>query len=199
MAALPPVPVSDDSSTTPLDRALEWRVRPAVPADCGAAALVAQATFLETYATLLPAADLVDFCAGEHSAAAYRAFLAEGARLWLAEEARTGAPLGYALLTEPDLGAASGEFAAAPDDIELKRIYALSCGQGLGLGSALLAAVVDAARALGRTRLVLGVYRGNARALAFYERSGFVPVGTRRFIVADAAYDDFILARPLGG
>ena len=193
--------VSPAPSEGSLHRPVAWRIRAAGPDDCAAVALVAQATFLETYATLVPVADLIAFCARQHTEAAYRGFLAEGGHLWLAEEAQTGAPLGYALVTEPALGAMPEDGSAVsiePGDIELRRIYVLSRCQGLGLAGALMDQAGQAARALGRTRLVLGVHRGNARALAFYARCGFTQVGTRRFVVATAGYDDFILARPLG-
>lgn len=196
----PAPPQGEHPAAASIHRPLEWRIRAAGPDDCAAIALVAQATFLETYAALVPVADLIDFCARQHSPEAYRGFLAEGGDLWLAEEAMTGAPLGYALLTTPALGAVPDDdtaFHPASSDSELRRIYVLSRCQGLGLAGRLMDRAMDRARALGRTRLVLGVHRGNARALAFYARHGFTPVGTRRFVVATAGYDDFILARPL--
>jgi ribosomal protein S18 acetylase RimI-like enzyme len=60
-----------------------------------------------------------------------------------------------------------------------------------------MSAAVEAARAAGAPRLLLGVYGGNARALAFYARQGFTEAGTRRFQVGANLYDDLVLARPL--
>lgn len=53
--------------------------------------------------------------------------------------------------------------------------------QGRGVGSALLAAVIDLAENwVGYTRLELTVYANNAAALALYRKFGFVVEGTLR-------------------
>lgn len=154
-----------------------------------AVALVGAATILETYAGLLRREDMLAFCSGEHSADAYRRFLKKGARIWLAEAEGTRSPVGYAMLTPPELDNAE------PGDIELKRIYTLTRMQGTGLGAALMATAVEAAQ--GYRRLLLGVNSHNTRALAFYKRQGFETIGTRRFLVGSVEHDDFVLARTL--
>jgi ribosomal protein S18 acetylase RimI-like enzyme len=166
-----------------------WAIRAAGPEDAPALALVGAATFLETFAGTVDGGAIVRHCARVHSAEAYARQFRDGASAFLATTAPGDAPVGYALLGRPDLpGAADG-------DIELKRIYALSRFHGSGLGNALMAAALAAAA--GHRRLALGVYRGNARALAFYARHGFATVGERRFDVGGIAYDDLVLARPL--
>ena len=105
------------------------------------------------------------------------------------EAAEGGAPLGYALIGQPDLDAAQD------GDVELKRIYSLSRFHGSGMGAALMNAAVQASA--GYQRLLLGVYHGNARALKFYAKQGFTQIGTRQFQVGPRLYDDYILARPL--
>ena len=168
---------------------LPWRVRSAGPDDSGALALVGAATFLETYAGLLPAQAMIDHCAANNSPEAFRRLFAAGAQAWLAEASEGGAPLGYAVLTPPDLPAARA------GDIELRRFYALSRCHGTGMGKALLAAA--RAGAAGHERLVLGVFGKNARALDFYGRQGFSEVGTREFNVGGLICQDFVLAFPL--
>lgn len=86
---------------------------------------------------------------------------------------------------------------AQSGDVELKRIYLLSRFHGTGLGAALMAAAVAEARTRGAPRLLLGVYANNARAIAFYRKQGFVPIGTRQYAVGAELYDDIVLARPL--
>ncbi len=165
-----------------------WTVREAGTADAAALALIGAATFLETFAGILDGAAIVAHCAAQHSDAAYRAHLASGARAWLAE-VPGGAPVGFALVGRPDLDAAKA------GDIELKRIYSLSRFHGSGLGAALMREAIAAAE--GHRRLLLGVYAGNERALAFYRKQGFAEIGTRRFNVGGTLYDDRVLARPL--
>lgn len=168
-------------------------IRTAVPHDAAALALVAQATFLETYAHMIPVADLLAFCRGEHGEARYAAWLADGAhRLWLAEAAGTRAPVGYALVSPPDLPVTTNAH-----DLELKRIYSLNRTHGSGLGSRLMQAAVEGATAAGARRLLLGVHSDNGRALAFYARQGFVQAGVRKFRVGGQVYDDLVLARGL--
>ena len=168
-------------------------VRPCVAGDAAALALVGQATFLESYATDLPGADIVAHCAVEHSAARYAAWLdVPTYRLWLAEVAETGVVVGYAVLSLPDL-----PVPLTPSDLELKRIYLLSRFQGGGIGARLMAAAVAGARAAGAGRLLLGVYGGNAAAMAFYARQGFAVAGERKFQVGANTYDDLVLARAL--
>jgi GNAT superfamily N-acetyltransferase len=52
--------------------------------------------------------------------------------------------------------------------------------QGRGLGTLVLPHVVEAARLLGRTRIILwgGVRADNVRARRYYEKNGFRPVGS---------------------
>ena len=82
-------------------------------------------------------------------------------------------------------------------DLEIKRIYLLSRFQGSGVGARLMAVALDAARAAGATRILLGVYGDNAAAIAFYARQGFTRAGVRKFLVGANTYDDLVLARAL--
>lgn len=171
---------------------MDVQIRACGPADARALALVGQATFLETYADVLPAADILAHCEREHGVARYAGWLDRPEyRFWLAETG-TGAPVGYATLCPPDL-----PLPTEPADLELKRIYLLSRFHGAGVGARLMEAAVEAARAAGARRLLLGVYGENARAIAFYVRQGFVQAGVRKFQVGANTYDDLVLARAL--
>jgi ribosomal protein S18 acetylase RimI-like enzyme len=57
-------------------------------------------------------------------------------------------------------------------------------------------AILDA-RALDRTRLLLGTHANNQRAIAFYRRNGFIEAGTRTFQVGSQLCDDLIFAKSL--
>lgn len=168
-----------------------WRRREAGLEDAPALAIIGAATFLESFAGVIAGEAIIGHIARHHQADAYAALLQGGARAWLVEAADGGAPLGYALLGQPDLAQAQ------EGDAELKRIYSLSRFHGQGIGDALMAAALDAAKAAGQKRLLLGVYQGNMRALRFYEKQGFTEVGTRQFQVGPRLYDDYILARLL--
>ena len=174
-----------------IDGPLKWRIRLAAEPDAPALALLAQATFLETYAGLVPVADMLAHGAAQNSAEAFCNYLAESASIWLAEAERTRAPVGFAMLCQSDLPGAE------PGDIELRRIYVLQRCQGSGLAAALIDHAVVAAA--GYRRLVLGVHADNSRAQAFYQKHGFAIAGTRTFTVGTAEFHDYIYARPLAG
>ncbi|WP_405658683.1 GNAT family N-acetyltransferase [Streptomyces sp. NBC_01166] len=55
------------------------------------------------------------------------------------------------------------------------------------MGTLALPLIRDVARGLGRTRIILwgGVLAGNARAIRYYEKNGFRPVGS--FASADGS------------
>ncbi|WP_394648585.1 GNAT family N-acetyltransferase [uncultured Sphingomonas sp.] len=171
---------------------MDWRLRRAGPADAAILSLVAGATFLEAFAGVLDGADIFAHVTRNSSPAAFERYLADGAVATLAEARDGAAPLGYTLLTAPDL-----PVAPAPGDIELKRIYALFPTHGTGLGPALMAQAIADARDAGSRRLLLGVYGGNRRAQRFYEKQGFTVAGERRFQVGTTWHDDLIYARAL--
>ncbi|HVF94036.1 MAG TPA: GNAT family N-acetyltransferase [Sphingomonas sp.] len=169
------------------------RVRPARLEDADALALVARATFLETYAGIVPAADIVAHCATKCAAALFLDWLGrDDHHVTIAEHAVGDAPIGFTVLSPPDL-----PVALRPGDIELRRIYVLATAHGIGLGHALMNRAVDDARAMNGARLLLGVHGGNTRAHRFYERQGFTVAGTRRFLVGTSWFDDLVYARDI--
>ena len=155
--------------------------------------MVAAASFLETFAGILPGADIVGHCARNSSIEKFVGWANDPTSVvTLAAHPVTDAPVGYSLLTTPDL-----PVAPEPGDIEMRRIYALSLTRGTGIGHALMVRALADARELGRRRLLLGVLGTNTRARAFYEREGFELAGERRFNVGQGWYDDVIYARRL--
>ena len=94
-----------------------------------ALSLVGQASFLEAFAGTLLASDLFAHCTRQHTVEKYREWLADGfSRLWLAETEPGSGPVGYLVLTRPDLPLAD----LGPNDWEIKRIYLLHRFQGQG-------------------------------------------------------------------
>ncbi|HEX8381608.1 MAG TPA: GNAT family N-acetyltransferase [Allosphingosinicella sp.] len=172
---------------------MDWRVRAATIADAPSLALIGSATFLETFAGLLDGGAIVAHCRREHSASAYQQYLCDGAFAWLAETQRGGAPIGFALLAGTDLPGSEPGGA----DLELKRIYTLSRFHGSGMGSRLMHCAAELARDKGARRLLLGVYAGNERAIAFYGKNGFKRIADRRFRVGDREYPDIVFALAL--
>ena len=170
-------------------------------ADAATLALVGASTFLEAYAGWIPGDAILGHCAKNHTEAAYAAYLAQPtSRAWLAEAAPGAAPVGYALLTEPDFSPELLE----PEDLELKRIYVFSRfhrgrdGAGPAVGQGLMDLAIAHARGRRSPRLLLGLHQDNVRALRFYRKNGFEQVGTRQFQVGSTTFDDLVLGKPLG-
>lgn len=171
----------------------DFTLRQASLDDLAELSLIGQGTFLESYADLIQRADIVKHCQNQHGEAAYRDYLTDGvSKAWIAEMKLTGAPIGYAVLTKPDL-----PVDLQAGDAELKRIYVYSKFQGTGAGRALMEIVETTARENGAPRLLLGTYEDNQRALNFYAKAGFEKIGTRTFKVGDACFCDLVLGKVL--
>lgn len=171
------------------------QVRKAAPGDEYTLGAIGSATFLEAFTFDISGPALVAHCRKQHSAEVYASFLtARDPRYacWIAEYVPTGAPIGYAVTSPPDLPVKTG-----PNDIELKRIYVFSRFHGSGAGAQLNQAVEAHAAALTCPQLLLGTYEGNHRAIAFYKRNGYEQVGIRQFQVGGELYDDIVMAKPL--
>jgi ribosomal protein S18 acetylase RimI-like enzyme len=168
-----------------------WRT--AQPGDAPALSILGGATFLSSFAHDHPGAALVSHIRTAHDEAYYAAAIADPEQSVLIGETPLGAPVGYAMITPPDLPIATD----ARCDRELKRIYLLQGWQGGGHGDTIMAMVAEEARRRGATRLLLAVYPQNDRARRFYARHGFVEVGSLTFMVGDVPFRDLIYARPL--
>lgn len=166
--------------------------RKAGPEDAAALAYLGAATFLSTFAFDHPGKPLIEHLDAEHSVAYYAAKLARADVDIVLGETPLGAPVGYAMLVPPEHPQFQHD-----GDWELKRIYLLGPWQGGGNGRDLMAQAVQVAHDRGTKRLLLAVYESNARALAFYERAGFVHIGETVFMVGDVAFRDRVYAKPL--
>lgn len=168
-----------------------WRA--AVVADAEALAYLGAATFMATFAFDHPGQPLMEHLRQEHSAAYYDAALRNPAHDILLGETPLGAPIGYAMVTPPSHPALQQE-----GDIELKRIYLLGPWQGGGNGKDLLDRVLAVAEKRMAKRLLLSVYEKNVRAVGFYERAGFAPIGETVFMVGPVPFRDLVYARNMG-
>jgi len=172
-----------------MSTAILWRH--AGPGDALALSVLGSATFLASFAHDHPGDALIAHVAKAHGVTYYEAALADPRQIALIGETPLGAPVGYALLTPPDLPVGTG-----PGDIELKRIYLLGPWQG-GNGDAIMKLVIAEATGRDADRLLLAVYPQNEKARRFYARHGFAQIGEMTFMVGDVPFRDLIYARPL--
>jgi ribosomal protein S18 acetylase RimI-like enzyme len=161
--------------------------------DAAALSILGSATFLASFAHDHPGPALLAHVRIAHGETYYQAALGDPAQTILIGETPLGAPVGYAMLTPPDLPVPVD----ADRDLELKRIYLLSGWQGGGHGDRLMALVEEAARKRDAQRLLLAVYPQNDRARRFYARHDFVQIGEMTFMVGDVPFRDLVFARTL--
>lgn len=79
--------------------------------------------------------------------------------------------------------------------VELSKCYVHPEHHGLGAAAELMHASLVAAAEAGGRGIWLGVNSQNARAIRFYEKSGFHKVGTKSFRLGSTVEHDFVLER----
>jgi ribosomal protein S18 acetylase RimI-like enzyme len=84
-----------------------------------------------------------------------------------------------------------------PQSIEVERIYLSKEFHGKALGSVLMNRAIEIAMEREKTYIWLGVWERNDKAIKFYIRNGFSPVGQHFFIMGEEEQTDFIMRKDL--
>jgi diamine N-acetyltransferase len=167
-------------------------VRAGEDGDAAALAAFGADSFRATYEADVPAEALDAFVGRTFGEAIQAAELADPACRFLVAEDAAGLA-GYLLLRD----GAPPPKVSADRPLLLDRFYVAPAAQGRGTGGALLRRAIDDAQAAGHDLLWLSVWERNVRAIAVYERWGFVPVGEITFDLAGVRQTDRLLALPL--
>lgn len=89
-------------------------------------------------------------------------------------------PTGEILLARDSSGDAMGCVAvrplSPPDCCEMKRLYIIPAGRGLGIGKRLVQKILDTALSLGYNKMKLDTLPSMRQAVSLYESAGFVPI-----------------------
>ncbi|MFN8069934.1 MAG: GNAT family N-acetyltransferase [Mycolicibacterium insubricum] len=173
-------------------------VGPAGVDDVAALAELAAETFPLACPPTVPDDDVAAFIATHLGAEHFAGYLADAGRTVLA--ARSGDRiLGYAMLIrgEPADPVVAQSVPGRPT-VELSKMYVRADAHGSGVAASLMAAAIDTACDDGLASVWLGVNQRNARAQAFYHKSGFTVCGTRTFALGAHIEQDFVLACSLG-
>ncbi|QGQ19118.1 GNAT family N-acetyltransferase [Cellulomonas sp. JZ18] len=144
-----------------------WSVRRASPDDAAACAAVHHASWVETYATLLPAGHWRSDTQ-ERRTATWRRWLAGDGVVPVVESGARIVGLAFA---------AASRHVGEHQPVRVREVYllyVLASYHGTGAGQALLDVVVPP-----HEPGQLWVAESNPRARRFYERNGFVPDGAR--------------------
>jgi ribosomal protein S18 acetylase RimI-like enzyme len=83
------------------------------------------------------------------------------------------------------------------DFLEVERIYIKKAFQKYGLGQLLMDKAVDIALEQQKKSIWLGVWEANEKAIAFYQKKGFVQTGSHSFFMGDDEQVDLIMVRTL--
>ncbi|MCQ6272735.1 GNAT family N-acetyltransferase [Pseudarthrobacter sp. R1] len=170
-------------------------IRKATTDDAGALAALAAVTFPLACPPSSSPQDIAAHLANTLSERHFQAYLADPDVTILVID--TGGDLrGYSLLVNRP--------AADPDvvsvleilpSVELSKCYVHPEHHGLGAAAELMHASLKAAADAGGRGVWLGVNSQNARAIRFYEKSGFRKVGTKSFRLGSTVEHDFVLER----
>lgn len=172
-------------------------IREATPADIGTVALstFAARTFPAACPASLSRAQIDRFIEANLSPAQFEIWLADpNSHVFVAEH--DDSVIGYAASIHGMHAEAPAHW-AAERTAYLSKLYVDEAQRGAGLARRLLDAALATARADRCAALWLGVNDDNARARAFYAKSGFAPVGRRTFTIGTEVFTDDMLAIPL--
>jgi ribosomal protein S18 acetylase RimI-like enzyme len=143
-------------------------------------------TWLDSYESFIPRADLVGYLHTQYSQAKLEALLADQDVTGLIAEG-DGALAGYAKL-----------YHNRPEQwLYMHQLYILPARQGLGLGHRLMACAEERALELGTDRIWLGVMVKNAQAVAWYKKMGYTVTETSPFVMGSTTVDHYIGYLPL--
>lgn len=165
-------------------------LRVATPADAARYAATARRTFFESYGGETDPAQMEIHLATNFSEPLQRSELEDAAQtVFVMEAEETWA--GFVALKRGE----SPPCLRAGNPIQLSRIYVVREWQGHGVGKRLLEAALHFGREHAHDAIWLQVWTENHRARTFYERAGFVQVGTFPFKFGDVYEDDLVLSR----
>lgn len=158
--------------------------------DANLLAEIGEETFADTFSADNTPDNMAEYLESAFSPEIQARELADPASVFLIADLE-GETVGYARLVE---GYVPPEV-TGQHPIELARIYARKRWIGHGVGTALMQACLDLARGRGADTVWLGVWEKNPRAITFYQKWGFMMVGTQTFQLGDDPQTDWVMQR----
>ncbi len=168
-----------------------WKIRPAGAADASTLAALGADMFRLTYGHATPAEEIDAHIATHYGTAIQEREIRRPGTTVLIVEAEK--PIGYAIVVS---GTAPPNF-AGPPGLEIARFYIDRPWQGTGVAKTLMEECLQLAAKRSHSIVWLLVWEHNPRALAFYEKFGFVVAGETPFPVGQEIQRDWIMIRRL--
>ena len=154
---------------------------------------ISRTTFAETFAPANTPEDMTIFMEQQFTGEQLKAEMGKPGYLhFLASH--NGAPAGYLFLkrhAHPLLQQAAA--------LEISRIYCLQAFQGKGVGKAMMEYALQYAQDNKLPAVWLGVWKENAKALAFYTSFGFRIFGETDFMLGNDLQKDWLMSREIVG
>lgn len=168
-------------------------IRQAGPSDAALFASLAESTFVDTFGAHNTRSDMACYLGEAFGEDVQREELRDARNTVLfAEQGDT--VVGYAMLRTHNAPPCVTDH----DAMEIARLYAVSDVIGKGVGAALMQRCLEVAAEQGHHTVWLGVWERNPRAIAFYERWGFVDVGAKAFVLGSDHQTDRVMIRAAG-
>jgi diamine N-acetyltransferase len=165
-------------------------IRYAKPSDAKALAALAEQTFRDTFGGVNTVEDMALHCRTSYGEDIQAAEISNAAMVTLVCE------------DGPELTAfAQLRWSGAPSCVraknpgEIQRLYVAKPWHGKGVAHGVMAACMREMESRPSDVVWLGVWERNPRAIAFYEKFGFVPVGAHVFPLGADPQRDIIMAR----
>jgi GNAT superfamily N-acetyltransferase len=170
-------------------------IRPALPTDAEALAILGERLWRDTYTGLIPASNLELHLAKTFGVAQQALELADPACQTLVVE-EDGTLLGYALLRAhgPEMKPVPFHFVKP---LEVARFYLDRALHGSGAALELMRSVLSHAASVGHDGVWLQVWEKNPRAIRFYEKAGFIDAGGATYRVGLQVDRDRVLVHAL--
>lgn len=167
-------------------------LRPATPSDASLLAAFADRAFRAAFAADNNPADLEAYLAQAFTPEQLAGEIADPQALFTLAF-QDDDLIGY---TKLSFGSSPGPF-TLPRPVELVRIYVDPERTSQGLGGQLMQACLAAGRERGCEAIWLGVWERNERAIAFYRKWGFTPLGSQQFVLGQDVQRDLVMWRTL--
>lgn len=166
-------------------------VRRATVADAADLAAFGARVFSDTFAKDNTPEDLAAFLATSYGPERQRQEIESGTITLLAYSGET--LVAFAQL----IRGATDPCVTGEEPIQLARFYVDHSQHGTGVARELMEIVFDVARQTDAKTMWLGVWERNARAIRFYEKYGFIDVGSQPFLVGSDLQTDRVMQRAL--
>ncbi len=166
-------------------------LRRARPDDAPALSALCERTFRDTYSEMNTVDDMNSYVATCFTPAAQRDEILDPRRRVVV------ACIGEELIGYYILAKNSPKFSVAEPALELSRLYIDVRHQGSRLGHTMMQHSIALARSEGFKTIWLGVWEKNERAIAFYKKWLFKPIGEQIFQLGSDPQRDLVLAHSL--